>query len=79
MNGWVNNWIMGIVEETVNNFIEDEYLANTTEKECEHIVTKIYDLLIEDYDLETEIINLIRQEVDTIYFEEVKPTIKERS
>lgn len=79
MNGWVNNWIMGIVEETVNNFIEDEYLANITEKECEHIAIKIYDLLIEDYDLETEIINLIRQEVDTIYFEEVKPTVNERS
>ena len=76
MNGWVNDWIMGIVEETVNNYIEDEYLANTTEKECEHIAIEIYDLLIEDSDLETEIINLIRQEVDTIYFEDVKPELE---
>ena len=76
MNGWVNNWITEIVEDTLQNYIEDEYIADCSEREYMNILRKVLSILFDDSDLETEIINLIRQNVDTIYFEDVKPEIE---
>ena len=76
MNGWVKTWITDIVEDTLQSYIEDEYLADCSVREYMKVLSKVFSILFDDSDLETEIINLIRQEVDTIYFEDVKPELE---
>lgn len=76
MNGWVKTWITDIVEDTLQSYIEDEYLADCSVREYMKVLSKVLSILFDDSDLETEIINLIRQEVDTIYFEDVKPELE---
>lgn len=76
MNGWVKTWITDIVEDTLQNYIEDEYIADCSVREYMKVLSKVLSILFDDSDLETEIINLIRQEVDTIYFEDVKPELE---
>ena len=76
MNGWVKTWITDIVEDTLQSYIEDEYIADCSVREYMKVLNKVLSILFDDSDLETEIINLIRQEVDTIYFEDVKPELE---
>ena len=76
MNGWVKTWITDIVEDTLQSYIEDEYIADCSVREYMKVLSKVLSILFDDSDLETEIINLIRQEVDTIYFEDVKPELE---
>lgn len=76
MNGWIKTWITDIVEDTLQNYIEDEYIADCSVREYMKVLSKVLSILFDDSDLETEIINLIRQEVDTIYFEDVKPELE---
>lgn len=73
MNGWVNNWIMDIVDNYVRNYIEDEYVVNASEKECNNIIRKVTDLIFQDGDLENEIIHLIEDNAEWFYYHCVKP------